>query len=38
VVKEIRAIVDSGHTAQMFDPIPHLNRVGASTTSIWTAV
>jgi galactonate dehydratase len=30
VVKEIRAIVDSGHTALKFDPFPHLNRIGAA--------
>ena len=28
VVKEIRAIVDSGHTALKFDPFPHLNGIG----------
>ncbi|HET7882314.1 MAG TPA: mandelate racemase/muconate lactonizing enzyme family protein [Acetobacteraceae bacterium] len=30
VVKEIRAIVDSGHTALKFDPFPHHNRIGAA--------
>ena len=30
VVREIRAIVDSGHTALKFDPFPHLNRIGAA--------
>ena len=30
VVKEIRAIVNSGHTALKFDPFPHLNRIGAA--------
>ena len=30
VVKEIRAIVDSGHTALKFDPLPHQNRIGAT--------
>ena len=28
-MKEIRAIVNSGHTALKFDPFPHLNRIGA---------
>ena len=30
VVQEIRAIVDSGHTALKFDPFPHPNRIGAA--------
>jgi galactonate dehydratase len=30
VEKEIRAIVDSGHTALKFDPFPHENRIGAA--------
>src|SRR5262249_15535334 len=30
VVAEIRAIVDSGHTALKFDPFPHLDRIGAA--------
>src|SRR5215475_5979521 len=30
VVQEIRAIVDSGHTALKFDPFPHSNRIGAA--------
>jgi galactonate dehydratase len=30
VVEEIRAIVDSGHTALKFDPFPHRNGIGAA--------
>src|SRR6202012_2796935 len=30
VEREIRAIVDSGHTALKFDPFPHLKRIGAA--------
>ena len=30
VVKETRAIIDSGHTALKFDPFPHVNRIGAA--------
>ena len=33
VVKEIRAIVDFGHTALKFDPFPHENRIGAADDS-----
>ena len=29
-VQEIRAIVDSGHTALKFDPFPHVERTGAA--------
>ena len=30
MVKEIRDIVDSGHTALKFDPFPHLGHIGAA--------
>jgi len=30
VMEEIRAIVESGHTALKFDPFPHFNRIGAA--------